>query len=125
MKLRIRGNSIRLRLSQVEVASLEADGRVSDQINFGGGKKLAYALSVDNAIETPRAVFDAAAITVLLPATTVKTWLDPSEVSIQGSQRLAGDAELKILVEKDFACLQPREGEEQENLFPNPGSQPC
>jgi hypothetical protein len=27
---------------------------------------------------------------------------------------------LKILVEKDFACLAPREGEDESDMFPHP-----
>ncbi|HXW14696.1 MAG TPA: hypothetical protein VEN79_09325 [Terriglobia bacterium] len=34
MKLRIRGNSIRLRLGESEVAQLIRNGRVSDRANF-------------------------------------------------------------------------------------------
>ena len=125
MKLRIRGNSIRLRLSQAEVAELESQGGVSDRIGFATGAGLEYRLAVDPRIQTPAVAFEETTITVSLPAAVVRTWLDPSEVSIHGSQSLPGADELTILVEKDFACLQPREGEDQENLFPNPGTGAC
>ena len=121
MKLRIRGNTLRLRLSQVEVAALAADGQTSDTITFPGGNQLAYVLVVDERIGAPHASFAAAAITVSISPATLATWLDPSEVSIHGCEPLADDGELKILVEKDFDCLVPREGEDQENLFANPG----
>jgi len=125
MKLRIRGNSIRLRLSQTEVASLETSGRVADQIVFGPGVALAYVLVVDAAIEATQAAFEGDTVTITIPSAVMRAWSDPAEVSIHGSQALGEDEVLKILVEKDFACLEPREGEDQENLFPNPGSQPC
>jgi len=125
MKLRIRGNTLRLRLSQTEVAAVEADGQTSDAIAFPGGDQLVYALVVDKGIDTPRASFAAGAISVAIPPVTLRSWLDPSEVSIHASERLADGEELKILVEKDFACLVPREGEEQERLFPNPGKTSC
>jgi hypothetical protein len=34
---------------------------------------------------------------------------------------------LRILVEKDFACLAPREGEDESDMFPNPlsGKETC
>lgn len=125
MKLRIRGNSIRLRLSQIEVGSLEAEGKVSDRIVFGSGAELAYTLAVDASADATRANFENRSITVTLPAAVMRTWLAPTEVSIHGDQDLGDDAVLKILVEKDFACLEPREGEDQENLFPNPGGKAC
>ncbi|GIT14245.1 MAG: hypothetical protein CM1200mP36_00010 [Gammaproteobacteria bacterium] len=40
---------------------------------------------------------------------------------IVGEQSLDDGGRLKILVEKDFVCLAPREGEEDEaDMFPNP-----
>ena len=125
MKLRIRGNSIRLRLSQTEVSSLEAGGSVSDRIVFAPGAHLTYQLVVDAAADATRASFENGNVTVTLPNTVLRNWLAPAEVSIHGRQELGGGEELTILVEKDFACLEPREGEDQENLFPNPGSKAC
>jgi len=80
---------------------------------------------VDSAIETTQVLFEAGTITVTIPTAVVTAWLEPTEVSIHGSQALSAGETLEILVEKDFACLEPREGEDQENLFPNPGSGPC
>ncbi len=125
MKLRIRGNTLRLRLSQPEVAAVEADGQTSDQIDFPGGDQLAYALVVADGIDAPSARFATGTITVSIPPATLQVWLAPTEVSIHGSEPLPEGEELKILVEKDFTCLVPREGEAQENLFENPGKTTC
>ena len=125
MKLRIRGNTLRLRLSQDEVAAMESAGQASDAITFPNGEKLAYVLIADDGIDGPRASFAGGAITVSVPQSTLTVWLEPAEVSIHGTQPLPEGDQLKILVEKDFACLVPREGEDQENLFPNPGTAPC
>jgi hypothetical protein len=125
MKLRIRGNTLRLRLSQIEVTAVEADGQTSDSIAFLGGDRLTYALVVAEDIDAPHASFGAGIITVSIPPATLQAWLDPSEVSIHASEPLADGEELEILVEKDFACLVPREGEDQENLFANPGKTAC
>ncbi len=125
MKLRIRGNSIRLRLSQTEVSSLETDGAVADRIGFAPGADLTYQLLVDPAAAATAASFADRKVTVTIPASVMRNWLAPAEVSIHGRQDVGGGEELTILVEKDFACLEPREGEDQENLFPNPGSKAC
>jgi len=45
----------------------------------------------------------------------------PDEVSLQAEQPLGDGENLKLLVEKDFRCLSPREGEDDADLFPNPG----
>ncbi len=44
MKLRIRGNSVRLRLTRGEVEDFDREGRVEDAAQFGPGARLAYAL---------------------------------------------------------------------------------
>ena len=125
MKLRIRGDSIRLRLSQPEVENLATEGRVVDAINFGANHRLEYAAVVDADADQVSASLSDSVVSVVLPQSIVDTWMDPTEVSIHGTQTLPGDATLSILVEKDFACLVPREGEDQENLFPNPGTDKC
>ena len=47
-------------------------------------------------------------------------WADSEQVSIEAVQTIDDGSELKILVEKDFACLTPREGEDESDLFPHP-----
>lgn len=119
MKIRIRGNSVRIRVSQTELEHLAEHGVAEDRIRFGPGAELAYRVCVVPNGEVRAALADGA-ITVEVPRAAVESWLDPSEVSIRGEQPIgAGDA-LKILVEKDFACLAPREDEDQADLFPNP-----
>jgi len=48
-------------------------------------------------------------------------------VSIAASQILDEGDQLSILVEKDFACLAPREGEDETDMYPNPkaGEESC
>ena len=120
MKLRIRGNSIRIRVSQLELAEICDRGQVKDRIRFQPGNELTYGLEVSDQIQTLRTVFAASDITIQLPKAQVQAWAKPDEVSLMGSQKIDDEHSLTILVEKDFACLVPREGEEQESLFPNP-----
>ena len=121
MKLRIRGNSIRIRVSQTELASIAADGSVEEAIQFGPAQRLVYGLTV--AEQGPaRVIYDSNRVVIQLPRQAVNQWLDPAEVSIHDQQDI-GDGEcLRILVEKDFTCLAPREGEDDSDLFPNPGT---
>lgn len=52
----------------------------------------------------------------------VQRWAGPKEVAIRGEQALTGDGALSILLEKDFTCLTPRDGEEDADSFPNPAA---
>ena len=118
MKLRIRGNSIRLRLTQSEVARLAADGRVENVTSFGS-TEFKYAVAVSRRGETMQADLGDNEITVSVPTETVAEWAGSEQAGIEGSQAVRG-GELQILIEKDFACLKPRHGEEDADTFANP-----
>ena len=115
MKLRVRGNSIRLRLTQSEVADLIA-GMAVEETTVIGDASFGYALepSQDEAGEL-RASFNGGQLRVTLPAARAKSWGESNEVGISAQL----DA-LAVLIEKDFACLDPRDGAEDSDTFPNP-----
>ena len=120
MKLRIRDNSIRLRLSQTEVLTIRGEGIVGGKIVFAAGSKLIYCIESSPACVDPVAQFDKGEISVRLPESMVVDWADSDEVSIAARQLLDDGSHLDILVEKDFACLTPREGEDESDLFAHP-----
>ena len=123
MKLRIRGNSIRFRLSQTEMVQLVENGAVGDSVEFGPDARLTYRVDA-RPVESLQADFTAQGIQVTIPTAMVQRWAEPEEVAIRGEQTLAGDASLSILLEKDFVCLTPRDGEEDADSFPNPAATP-
>jgi len=125
LKLRIRDNSIRLRLSRVEVERLRDDGVVSASTHFSAGLKFRYNVESNTSCRAPEANFSGDMITVSLPAADVLAWSSSEQVSIRGEQRLDDSASLHILVEKDFACLQTRPGEDESELFANPDANPA
>lgn len=120
MKLRIRDNSLRLRLTQVEVERLRRDGLVSARILFPDGRELVYEIESSPASVAPAAFYGGDTITVRLPETRVLAWAATDQVSIEEEQLLTGGESLKLLVEKDFACLAPREGEDESDMYPHP-----
>jgi hypothetical protein len=120
MKLRIRGDSIRIRVTQAELREIAEHGSVRDRINFGDGVALTYALESDPKAREPSARYAGQIVSIVLPAATVQRWASSNEVSIEGEQPIGGGERLRILVEKDFACLQPRTGEDESDMFPNP-----
>jgi hypothetical protein len=125
MKLRIRGNSIRIRVSQGELREIAERGTVRETIEFGHGVALTYALESDAAVRAPLARYARNVIAVVLPADVVHRWASTDQVSIEGEQPLDDGESLRILVEKDFACLQPRPHEDDSDMFPNPDSGSC
>jgi hypothetical protein len=117
MKLRIRGNSLRLRLSRSELDTLRDSGRVADSIAFPSGRVLGYAMRVDEQSHTLSAAFSGEGIAVSIPRAQFERWLEPREVGISGTLALPGNAELVVLLEKDFPCLTPRAGEDDSDAF--------
>jgi hypothetical protein len=68
----------------------------------------------------PAAFFSDNEITIRLPETMVLAWATTDQVSMQGEQVLDDGSKLQILVEKDFACLAPRDDEDESDMFPHP-----
>jgi hypothetical protein len=120
MKLRIKGDSLRLRLTKGEVSQLDEGGMVEDRVRFGGGAALTYRLTRDAKAAAMSASFAEGAVEVRIPAGSVREWAGSNEVTLAGAQPIAAGDELRILVEKDFACLAPRENEDESDNFENP-----
>ena len=126
MKLRIRDNSVRLRLSQSEVAQLNDCGAVSAQTFFPGQSRLTYTVQAGSDRTAARAVFANDAIVVTFPGAEVVRWAGSQAVTLRAEVD-AGQDVLVVLVEKDFACLSPRAEEDESDMFPHPeaGSHTC
>jgi hypothetical protein len=115
LKLRIQGNSLRLRLTQKEVAQLRDLGRVESFIEFAPGCALVYLLESSLHAKSVTANFDGQAIQVMAPKQVMTEWTKSDQVSIE-AQWLAG---LKLLIEKDFQCLH-EPGAYDPDAYPHP-----
>jgi ABC-type uncharacterized transport system auxiliary subunit len=120
MKLRILGDSLRLRLSQSDVKTFAETGRVEEVIHFGPGAQITYALEHDAGVEALQASYAGSEVTVRMPTSVARGWADTDEVTLKADQALEGDATLSLLVEKDFKCAIPRPGEEDYDGFEHP-----
>jgi hypothetical protein len=125
VKIRIKDNSIRLRLTRGEVETLRDSGVVVSNTGFPGGRQFSYALESSPASVNPAAFYSDNEIRVRLPETIVLAWTATEQVSIGGEQTLDDGEKLLILVEKDFACLAPRPGEDESDMYANPDAAEC
>ncbi len=127
MKLRVRDNSIRLRLTQAEVELVRADGLVRGRVPLAGSNNFDYVLESSPATVKSEAHISNNVLTVRVPEAEILSWSDSDEVSISATQLVDGGDELTILVEKDFACLAPREGVDETDMYPHPmaGKESC
>lgn len=123
MKIRIQGNSLRLRLSQSEVAKFNESGQVSDGINFGPTSPVSLTYRLERADQPAMSVvFVDNCINVYVPSEQATTWANSElEVGMEHLHRFPETGgSLRILVEKDFKCLADRPGEDESDHFPNP-----
>lgn len=118
MKLRIKGNSIRLRLTKTEVASIATKGHLEEHTNFGPNRFEYALIKVDDSNEMS-ASFINHGITVYVPDRMVRDWPDNDIISLEARIPTSENETLYILVEKDFVCLD-HTTEDQSDNYPNP-----
>lgn len=118
MKLRMRHNSVRLRLSQNEVKQISEQWRVEEQIDFGTGS-LIYALVASTEATQLQATWDAGTLTIEAPQGEIEQWAKSNQVGLETSQPIGEGKTLRLLVEKDFRCVDERPVEDADT-FPHP-----
>ena len=125
MKLRIRGNSLRLRISQTEMRRLLTEGGIAETISFGSGAdaRLTYALKHRPANDEISVEYRAQTVSVVLSTRAATEWAQGGEVGIYGNADTA-DGPLELMVEKDYACLDGNDPVDQD-AFPNPQAGVC
>ncbi|GAC1666341.1 MAG: hypothetical protein NVS9B4_22020 [Candidatus Acidiferrum sp.] len=119
MKLRIQANRIRVRLTQTEVKRIAAGQKVEQVTAFSPLATLSCCIESSAQFERPTATFENQLLTLRLPLSEARHWAESEQVGIDAKQPVGDGTYLHLLVEKDFACLEPR-AEEAADAFPNP-----
>lgn len=124
MKLRLNKNSIRLRLTKGELRELAETGSVEENVDFGPelGGNFAYRLHVNPSETHIYSTFQERTITVGIPTHLADEWITTDRIGLESEQDNGDGNVLRILLEKDFACLHTRKGEEETDAFPRPPS---
>lgn len=120
MKLRIKGNSLRLRVSRSEFDRLKAGSRLEETIRFAPGPNatLTYLLEVDSAASGTGLHYGDRRIAVVIDENQLGTWSQPDQVGIYSKLDISSEEQLELILEKDFNCLH-RSDEDQSDRFPN------
>jgi hypothetical protein len=98
MKLRIQGNTVRVRLNDKEVQSLADGHRLSDQTQFFSGS-LQYIVQPAKSSE---ADFKQNTIFISVDELAISKWNKSDQVSISIESATSDAKKLSILVEKDM-----------------------
>lgn len=112
MKIRIKDNSVRFRLTQSEVALLGKTGLVSCTTEF---MNRPFIYKIESTEDKEMSVsFIENQIVLKMPQAQVKEWVSTDRVGFDGQSGL-----VKVLIEKDFVCID-NSAEDQSDNYPNP-----
>jgi hypothetical protein len=115
MKLRLQGNSLRLRLTRSEVDRLRDAGSVSEVVDFGAAA-LRYRLESRPDDGPLQAELDHGVMTVSVSTDTARAWAGSNDVGIYGQS-----GALAVSIEKDFRCLTRPLDRDERDAYPHPG----
>jgi hypothetical protein len=121
MKLRIKGNSLRLRVTPSEVKQLLHDGAIREYVQLTANSKdrLTYSVVSSLSALTTTVAYQLGNIAVSVPQIELERWAGGDDVGVYAEVALGGGQMLSVAIEKDFACLD-RGDSENEDAFPNP-----
>jgi 3-methyladenine DNA glycosylase Mpg len=112
MKIRIKGNSLRYRLTRTDVERFAQDGYLEECTDFGP-TRLTYSLQ-QTAAGQLWAYFENNNITLYMPQWMTTEWATTERVGFESKE-----SDLYLLIEKDFKCLD-NVAEDQSDNYPNP-----
>lgn len=121
MKLRIKGNSLRLRVTPSEVKQLLRCGAIQEHIQFTASPsdRLVYEVISSPSDPTTTVAYRLGNITVSMPEAQLRKWAGGEDVGVYADVAMGEDLTLSVALEKDFACLD-RGDSDNEDTFPNP-----
>lgn len=118
MKIRIKGNTVRYRLSKTEVALLAKNGLLQEQTEFINNTLL-YSIKQTNEAALS-ADFYNNNIVLYIPNNKLQEWAKTDQVGVDAHFNLPNGNELYLLLEKDFKCTDMDAKEDQSDYFENP-----
>ncbi len=119
MKIRIKGNSIRIRLTRTEIDNFGSHGYLEEHTEFSNGSFI-YALQSRDGIDNLSATLADGKVTVIVPSTITKEWTTTETVGYQHNMDISDGKQLFLLIEKDFKCIDAPAHEDQSDNFEHP-----
>lgn len=122
MKLRLKDNTVRVRINQSELRGLINSGWIESRTDFAPGQSLIYRLlACEDDVVSAR--MDACAIQIEIPRTRLLHWAATPDLSLSAENFWPGGS-VQVLIEKDLGCAKPRPGEDPAEAFPAPPGVP-
>lgn len=117
----MRNNSLRFRLTRSEVERLAETKEIEEAIDFGASpdQRFIYRLEIRDGGDLAAELSNNRVI-ISIPSDTVNEWSGSDLIGIDSELPVENGKTLRIAIEKDFACLTARPGEDDSDSFPNP-----
>jgi hypothetical protein len=119
MKIRIKGNSVRIRITKSELDNFGRDGYLEEKTEFGD-KYLSYRLEARDGIDNLEAAMNSNTITMFVPEPMKQEWVHTDVVGYNNNMDIGNGKKLFLLIEKDFKCIDGEVLEDQSDNFDNP-----
>lgn len=123
MKLRLRGNSVRLRVNRREVDGLAAGASLEQKVHFPGEASFSYVLEASKDAR-PGASFRQGVIRISAPHTLIQDWATGDSIGIY-FELPANGASLTVAIEKDLECVDGSPEERDPEAFPRSTRKNC
>ena len=119
MKIRIKGNSIRYRLTKTDIKNFEKNCFIEEKTEFLTGPSFHYRLEKKAGIANLEASFSGNRINIFVPENIAAEWTTNDVVGFDNKIDIGDGKELFLLIEKDFVCLD-HTLEDQSDNYSNP-----
>ncbi len=120
MKLRMQGNSLRLRITPSEMTQLIQAGRIHETVHFAADPDahITYALEHSGETSCIGVRYFPGEIVVIVPSEVARDWASTQTIGLYGEAQ-PGAGALPLALDPAFACLDKSDADNADR-FPNP-----
>lgn len=122
MKLRIKANSVRIRLTKTEVNKLATESYLQE-VTVLPGQTFIYAIKSDDNATALTIAYENNILTMMVPKSFAANWHQNDMVGMDAWMQVNEKEKLYLLLEKDFVCLDET-AEDQSDNYENPNKKP-
>lgn len=115
MKIRFQSGSIRFRLRQREVQSLILTGIATESVRLGDAS---FSCTLEVGTGSTGLSLTPSGIRASVPSDDAQRWASNGDVGLYYTLPEG----TRLMVEKDWACMEPSPGDSNEDTFPRPGT---
>jgi hypothetical protein len=117
MKIRIKNNSLRLRLTKTDIDIFGSEGYIEEKTEIGS-EVFIYGLQRGN-VPSLTASLENNKITMYMSDALANEWINSERVGYENNILLPSGSNLHLLLEKDFKCLNETSDNQSDN-YENP-----